>query len=116
MSSNIRVIRVCQHCSKEFTAKTTVTKYCSDNCAKRAYKLRIKTAKVEKSNTETLTIIAKPFEVLKTKEFLSVNETAELTGVSVRTVQRLIERGSLKAGKLGKRTIIHKKQLEKLFQ
>jgi excisionase family DNA binding protein len=63
-----------------------------------------------------LKLSLRPFDLLSSKEFLSISETATLTGVSARTVQRLIERGSLKAGKLGSRTIIHKKQLEKLFQ
>ena len=30
MSSNIRISKVCQHCNRVFTAKTTVTKFCSD--------------------------------------------------------------------------------------
>ncbi|MFA6334291.1 MAG: CHC2 zinc finger domain-containing protein [Bacteroidales bacterium] len=30
MGSNIRVQRICQYCGKEFTARTTVTKYCGD--------------------------------------------------------------------------------------
>jgi excisionase family DNA binding protein len=115
MSSNIRVTRICLHCSNSFTAKTTVTKYCSDHCAKRAYKLRSKNKKVNASNEATLAIMAKPFDELRAKEFLSVTDTATLTGVSVRTVQRLIEQGSLKASKLGSRTIIHRKNLEKLF-
>ena len=48
MSSNIAIQRICQHCGKEFTARTTVTQYCSDDCAKRAYKARIKAAKFGK--------------------------------------------------------------------
>ena len=35
MSSNIRIQRIYQHCEKEFTAKTTVTKNCSDDYGKR---------------------------------------------------------------------------------
>lgn len=116
MSSNIRVIRVCQHCNSEFVAKTSVTQYCGDRCAKRAYKKRVSEKKIESSNRATLAIVSKPFDELRTKEFLSLKETAQLTGISVRTVQRLIERGSLKASKLGKRTIIQRKQLDKLFQ
>lgn len=50
MSSNISITRICQHCGNEFTAKTTVTKFCGDQCAKRDYKLRRKTAKQQKTN------------------------------------------------------------------
>ena len=47
MSSNIKVQRICQHCGNEFTARTTTTQYCGDTCAKRAYKARLRAAKVE---------------------------------------------------------------------
>ncbi|WP_158085349.1 hypothetical protein [Niastella vici] len=54
MSSNIRIQKVCLHCKKVFTAKITVTKFCSDDCAKRNYKLRIKVKKVEASVSEAM--------------------------------------------------------------
>ena len=47
MSSNIRNEKVCQQCGNEFVAKTTVTQYCSDICAKRAYKARKKKEKLQ---------------------------------------------------------------------
>jgi len=53
MSSNIEIERICQHCDKDFIAKTTVTKYCSDDCAKRAYKARKRAEKTEISIAET---------------------------------------------------------------
>ena len=53
MSSNIRIQRICQQCKNEFTAKTTVTKYCSDRCSKRAYKAR---QKAEETKREFLTL------------------------------------------------------------
>lgn len=40
MSSNIRIVKVCEYCKKEFMARTTVTKCCSDPCAKGLYKLK----------------------------------------------------------------------------
>lgn len=115
MSSNIRVKRICLHCNQEFTAKTTVTQYCSDPCSKRAYKKRLKEKKIEKSDKETMSLLTRPYDTLSSKEFLSVVETATLTGVSRRTIERLIGSGRLKATKLGSRTIIYKKNLEKLF-
>ena len=47
MSSNIRISKICQHCGQEFVAKTTVTKFCSDNCAKRNYKKRKREEKIQ---------------------------------------------------------------------
>ena len=72
MSSKIKIQRVCQYCEQEFTAKTTVTKYCSHKCNQRAYKAKKRAEKVEKSNTETTRIKSQPIEQLKAKEFLTV--------------------------------------------
>lgn len=115
MSSNIQVQRICQHCGKEFTARTTVTQYCSDTCSKRAYKARLKVSKIEASNKETQRIKNQPIEELKAKAFLSIAETCKLIGISRRTVYRMIERGELITGKAGKRTIIRRSDLEQLL-
>ena len=49
------------------------------------------------------------------KEFLSVQETAILLGASRWTIQRMIQRAELKAGKLGRRTIIPRSEIDNLF-
>jgi len=116
MSSNVKVQRICQHCGKEFTARTTVTQYCSDNCAKRAYKLKIMAAKVEVSNKETLKIKTKPIEELKAKEFLTVRDVAILLNCSVRSVYYYIETGKIKAVNLAQRiTRIKRSEIDNLF-
>lgn len=116
MSSNIRVQRICQHCSKEFTAKTTVTKYCSDDCAKRAYKIRQRKGKIAKSNKETIKIMQQPIELVKAKEFLTVKDAAILLGCSVRSVYYYIDTGMIKAVNLGQRlTRIKRSEIDKLF-
>jgi len=115
MSSNIQVQRICQHCGKEFTARTTVTQYCSDTCSKRAYKARLKVSKIEASNKQTQRIKNQPIEELKAKAFLSIADTCKLIGISRRTVYRMIERGELITGKAGKRTIIRRSDLEQLL-
>lgn len=115
MSSNIQVQRICQHCGKEFTARTTVTQYCSDTCSKRAYKARLRAGRVDQSNKETQRIKNQPIEELKAKAFLSIADTCKLVGISRRTVYRMIERGELITGKAGKRTIIRRSDLEQLL-
>jgi excisionase family DNA binding protein len=115
MSSNITVQRICQHCDKEFTAKTTVTRYCSDTCAKRAYKLRRRNEKLKISIAETTRIKVKPIEELKSKEFLSINELCTLVGISRRTVYRLLDKGDLSKIKIGSRTIIKRSELDNLL-
>lgn len=117
MSSNIKVQRICQHCGKEFTARTTVTKYCSDTCSKRAYKARKRTEKVETTNKETHRIKTQPIEELKAKEFLSVRDVATLLGCSIRTAYRFIDNGTIKAVNLAERmTRVKRSELNKLLE
>ena len=117
MSSNIKVQRICQHCGKEFTARTTVTQYCGDECAKRAYKARIRGLKIEASNKQTLQVISRPNEALKAKEFLSVRDVSKLIGCSRQTVYTLIKTGTLKGVNLKvKKTIIRRSEIDKIFE
>jgi len=112
MSSNIQVQRICQHCNKEFTARTTVTKFCSTDCAKKAYKVRIRKEKIEVSNQETKKIISKPIEEIKAKEFLSVSDVAKLIGCSRQAVYNMINSKRLYAVNLmEKKTIINRNDL-----
>ena len=117
MSSNIEIQRICQLCGKEFTARTTVTQYCSDTCSKRAYKARIKAAKVEVSNKETQHIKTQHIEEIKVKEFLTVRNVATLLNCSIRSVYYYIENGNIKAVNLGQRiTRVKRSELDKLFE
>ena len=116
MSSNIKIQRICKHCGKEFTAKTTVTQYCGDECAKKAYKARARAAKIETSNLETQAIKNQPLEQLKAMEFLTVRDVARLLNCSLRSVYYSIENGNIKAVNLGKRiTRIKRSEIDKLF-
>ncbi len=115
MSTNIQVQRICQHCSKEFTARTTVTRFCSNACSSKAYKANVKTLKVELSNRETQRVVSKPIEELKAKPFLSVWEAGKLLGVSRRTIYRMLDRGELNSGKAGTRTIIKRSDIDNIF-
>ena len=116
MSSNIHIQRICQFCRKEFTARTTVTQYCGDDCAKKAYKLRIREAKVEASNYETQKIISKPIEELKAKDFLTISEACMVLSVSRWTLWRAIRNHEFKAGKIGRGALIRRSDLDKLFE
>jgi excisionase family DNA binding protein len=116
MSSNISIKRICKHCGKEFTARTTVTQYCSDHCSKRAYKARIKAGKIEASNRETQQVKQRPIEDIKTKEFLTVPDLAKLLNSSKRTIYYLIQRGTIKAVNIAERkTLIKRAEIDKLF-
>jgi excisionase family DNA binding protein len=116
MSSNIRLNKICQFCGTSFTAKTTVTKFCSDNCAKRAYKVRIRNEKIGKAVKETEEQLLEINPLINSKEYLNIQEAGQLLGSSRWTIHRLIKSGKLKATKLGTRTIISRKAIDNLFQ
>jgi len=117
MSSNIEVQRICQHCGKEFTARTTTTLYCSHKCNSAAYKAKLRTVKVEVSNKVTQRIKTQPIEELKAKVFLSVRDVSKLIGCSRQNVYLLINAGKLKATNiLEKKTIVKRSDLDKLFE
>jgi excisionase family DNA binding protein len=117
MTSYIKVQRICKHCGNEFTARTTVTQYCTETCAKRAYKVRLKAKKIESSNNETQQIRNKPIEDLKAKEFLTVREVARLLNCSVRLAYYYVGAGKIKSVNLGQRvTRVKRSEIDKLFQ
>jgi len=115
MSSNIQVTRICQFCRGEFTARTTVTKYCSHRCASMAYKARHRGTKVETSNAETVQTLSAPVIELQTKDFLTVAEVCRLLNVSRWTLARAIKDERLKAVRLGKRIVIKRSDVDRLF-
>jgi excisionase family DNA binding protein len=116
MSSNIRIKRVCQHCGKDFIAKTTSTQYCGDNCAKRAYKVRKRAEKIEASNKETAGSKSN-LDVIKQKEFLTVRDASVLLNCSIRAVYYFIENKDIKATNLSERkTLIKRSEIDKLFE
>jgi excisionase family DNA binding protein len=96
-------------------AKTTVTQYCSSNCASRASKKRAKQAKISQSDAETSSIHRIKIEELNAREYLTIEDICLLTKVSRWTIWRAIRSNKLQAGKLGRRVLIRKKDLEACF-
>ena len=116
MSSNIKITRICQHCRQEFIAQTTVTRYCGDNCAKRAYKARIKKQKIEASEVETQKMRQVPTAAIITTDYLTVNDVSLLLKCDRRTVHYMIKSGRLNAINLSvRKTRILKKDLDGMF-
>ena len=120
MSSNIQVTKTCENCGEQFEAKTLVTRYCSHACNRRHYKKRKRQEKLqrfeEKQRQSAIQLPDVDYEALGAKEFLSIKEAAVLIGVSERTLYRLMESGSLEAKKIGRRTIIRRAAIDKLFK
>jgi excisionase family DNA binding protein len=127
MSSNIRIKKVCQHCKQLFIAQTTVTKFCSLTCARRNYKKRLKESKITKAILETNQQIAARYddaasmnnlsqteEKLK-KDWLNIQDVAELLGVGKRTLFRLVKNEKLPNVKIGRRLIFNKQEVLNYF-
>lgn len=115
MSSNIEVTRICEHCKKQFTARTTRTRYCSHICNSRGYKALARKGKVEKSNQETVQLLNTDLEKIKPLEFLKITQASLLFGISRSTIYRLVNKGQLDIGKFGKRTVLRRCDLEAFF-
>jgi excisionase family DNA binding protein len=120
MSSNLYIPKNCKHCSNAFIARTTVTKYCSDTCAKKAYKVRKRKEKIQSTLTVDLQKLRESetntnLNNVNNKDFLSVTDASRLIGVSRWTIQRMIQQGRLKAVPFGRKRIIARWQIETLF-
>lgn len=115
MTSFIQVNRVCEHCEKEFLAKTTMTRFCSTYCKSRSYKDAKLGIKPKKGPLNSRQMVEK-LELLKAKEFLKVKEVAELLGCSSRTVYYYIDQGAIEIMNFGQRmTRVKRASLDKLI-
>jgi excisionase family DNA binding protein len=115
MSSNLRIKKVCQHCKEIFTAKQHTTKFCSDNCAKRNYKLREHKAKLEAIQAENESILLKkrkPSQATNVSdesiELIDVITLAVVTSLSESTIYRLIRAPDFPKIKIGRNLRFHK--------
>ena len=119
MSSNIRIQKICLHCKKVFTAKTTVTKFCSDDCAKRNYKLRMKGKKVEASIEDSRKEMG---EILNNgvtknagqtveKTLINVKELSVLIGISRRSIFNLMEDERFPRIKVGRKLLFDRNEV-----
>ena len=118
MSSNIRIKKKCQLCNSDFIAKTTVTKYCGDNCAKLAYKARKRAEKINKSKASTVKSQSKKSELsdIQQKDYLTVKEASLLLGCSSKTIYRMVSDKKIEAINLGERmTRIKRTEIDTLF-
>jgi excisionase family DNA binding protein len=117
MSSNIRITKLCQHCGKEFQAKTTVTKYCNLKCSGAAYKAAVRNHKVETSNTQVKEVKEGPLKIVNAREFLTVRDAAHLLHSSRQTIYDMISAGRIKAVNIKlKKTLIPRSEIDKLFE
>jgi predicted DNA-binding transcriptional regulator AlpA len=115
MSSNMSLKKICQHCGNVFTAKTTVTKFCSDDCAKKNYKLRKKKEAIASSNSETQKIILAEPKVKRDKivideqELIDIKVLSAVTSIGERTLYRIVKDKEFPKIKIGRSLLFHKR-------
>lgn len=117
MSSNITIPKICLNCNNGFIAKTTVTKYCSQKCAAKAYKFNKNKEKVEKAQVlEYEKSVGIDMQFIQSKEYLSVKETCLLLGISRMSLYRYIKNKTITPSKLGGKVIIKKQTIDNLIK
>ena len=119
MSSNIKIVKICEYCSNEFIAKTTTTKCCSDNCSKRFYKLKIKNDKIAQADFKTETkrkpknfITEEEIKSIQAKENLTLIEAAILLNITPLTLRRWTLAGKMNSKKVGKKWMFDSARME----
>lgn len=127
MSSNIRLKNICQHCGQSFIAQKTVTKFCSLTCAQRNYKKRKKEEKITRTilatNDQVMEryVLAQPDNLIKpegnrlNREWINIQDIAELLGVGERTLFRAIKDKAFPKVKIGRRLLFNKQYVLDYF-
>lgn len=112
MSSNISVIKVCQHCKSEFTARTNVTKFCGVSCTNKAYRLKKKQEEAQRGYDNLKIETIKPIVTINEKQYLSVLEACNLLSISRTSLWRAIKKKEIHAVKIGRRTLFKRTDLD----
>lgn len=113
-TSKIKVLRTCEFCGKEFYAQKVSTRFCSKKCNELAYKKRKRQKQVIEAESK---VLQKPIEEISEKEFLSLQDTAILFGITKRSIYNLIYNGILQAYKLSSRmTLVRRSDIDLIFE
>ena len=118
MSSNISIVKICEYCKQDFIAKKTTSRTCSDDCAKRLYKLKQRNSKIAQTELQTQIkrrpqayITTEEIKVINTKQFLNLKEAAILLNITPLTLRRWVFAGKVSSKKLGKKHVFDRNNL-----
>ena len=104
----------CNYCGRSFIAHKMNTIYCSPSCNNKDYKKAIRNKQIAEFIEEEKKKTPK-VDILGGKEFLTPTEGASLLGLSRATFYRYMSNGTIKAVQLRGKTIIRRKDIERLF-
>lgn len=118
MSSNLRIVKVCECCKQEFIARKTTSQTCSDHCAKRFYKVKQRDKAIQRLDVETMVkreakafITEEEVKAIQAKERLTLKEAALLLNVSSLTPRRWVLSGKMRSEKVGRKHMFVRKNL-----
>ena len=104
----------CKYCGRSFIAHKMNTIYCSPSCNNKDYKRAIRQKQIAEYMEEEKQKTPK-VDILGGKEFLTPTEGALLLGLSRATFYRYMLNGTIKAVQLRGKTIVRRKDIERLF-
>ena len=110
----IEIQKRCKYCGRSFIAHKMNTIYCSPSCNNKDYKKAIREKQVAEFMEEEKKKTPK-VDILGGKEFLTPTEGASLLGLSRATFYRYMSNGTIKAVQLRGKTIVRRKDIERLF-
>lgn len=106
-------------CGKEFIAKKTTSKTCSDNCAKRFYKLNKRNEKIGDAELQSAIkktpksfVTEEEIRIINLKELLTLMEAALLLNISPLTLIRWTLCGNMPATKIGKKWVYKRNDVD----
>lgn len=117
----MRIPKVCQYCGNGFTAMKMTTKYCSLQCAQKNYKKVKREDKITVAHNTYISVKQKKEDKLSDapiskKPYLTVKDTCKLLNASDTTVRKAIREGRITTIRIGKKHIIRREDIERLFQ
>jgi len=80
-----------------------------------SYKARTRNSKIKKSNFETTKTVSIPLAKIQAKDYLKIEEVCGLLGISRSTVSRAIKENRLKIVRFGRRIIIKRTEIDRMF-
>ena len=104
----------CKYCGRSFIAHKMTTIYCSPSCNNKDYKRAIREKQIAEFMEEEKQKTPK-VDILGGKELLTPTEGASLLGLSRATFYRYMSNGTIKAVQFRGKTIIRRKDIERLF-
>jgi predicted DNA-binding transcriptional regulator AlpA len=116
MSSNIRINKVCEFCNAPFIAQQYKTRFCSHRCNQKSYKRKLRDQLraaarenyIAQQKDDLLGDTKKVQSVTVQKLLITIDELSTVSGISSRTLFRLLKEQAFPKIKIGRRLLFDK--------